>query len=228
MLKPIRRLAGAVLLSILAPDVAAPQALPSLTLLRVQYNTRKVTLKPEGELKAQIDALDKQIEQATRLGQNGELRRLLAKGTTLLAGKPWTEELDFATSLVLRADRIVADSTKPFAARLEQIYSPSIVLQRQLTARVLLRRSGRATFLGSPPAEEVVKELSTLDGVGRDLRESPYRIRARRVGRCRRVLPAERGGVRSGAVAGDCHARHQRCTRGSTRSSRGSRRPRRD
>ncbi len=175
-MKSIRRLAGAVLLSILAPDVAAPQALPSLTLLRVQYNTRKVSLQPQGELKAQIEALDKQIDEATRLGQNGELRRLLAKGTTLLAGKPWTEELDFATSLVLRADRIVADSTKPFAARLEQIYSPSIALQRRLTARVLLRRSGRPTFLASAAAEDVVKDLGTLDGIGRDLRESPFPI----------------------------------------------------
>ena len=185
-MKPIRRLAGAVLLSILAPDVAAPQALPSLTLLRVQYNTRKVSLQPQGELKAQIDALDKQIDEATRLGQNGELRRLLAKGTTLLAGKPWTEELDFATSLVLRADRIVADSTKPFAARLEQIYSPSITLQRRLTARVLLRRSGRRDIPG------VRGRRGCRQGSRHPRRHRPRspRVavsdRARCVGRCRR------------------------------------------
>jgi hypothetical protein len=110
------------------PGIAVPQALPNLTLLRVQYNTRKMTAQPQGELKAQIDALDKQIEEATRLGQTGELQRLFAKGTTLLAGKTWTDELDFATSLVRRTDRSIADSTKPYTARLEQIYSPSIVL----------------------------------------------------------------------------------------------------
>jgi hypothetical protein len=71
-----RDLAGAVLLCVLLPAIAAPQALPNLTLLRVQYNTRKTTAQPQGELKAQIDALDKQIEEATRLGQTGELRRL--------------------------------------------------------------------------------------------------------------------------------------------------------
>jgi poly(3-hydroxybutyrate) depolymerase len=176
-MNPTRLLVSVVLLCLLVPEVAAPQALPSLTLLRVLYNTRKMSVQPQGELKAQIDALDRQIEQATRLGQNGELRRLLAKGTSLLAGKPWTEELDYAASLALRADRIVADSTKPYAARLEQIYSPSIALQRRLTARVtVLQRGAAAAALGDPPPGAVVKDLGTVDGIGRDLRESPFPI----------------------------------------------------
>jgi poly(3-hydroxybutyrate) depolymerase len=175
IMEPTRRLAVALVLA-LVPAVALSQALPNLTLLRVRYNTQKTNARPQGELKAKIDALDKQIEEAARLGQNGELRRLFAKGTTLLAGKPWTEEQDFATSLVLRTDRIVADPTRPYSARLEQIYRPSIVLERRLTARVLLRRSGANSFLAAAPAETVVKDLGTLDGVGRDLGESPFPI----------------------------------------------------
>jgi hypothetical protein len=96
-MKSNRGLAGAVLLFLIVPGFAAAQALPNLTLLRVQYNTRKMTAPPQGELKAQIEALDKQIAEAALLGQNGELRRLFAKGMTLLAGQPWTDELDFAT-----------------------------------------------------------------------------------------------------------------------------------
>jgi len=164
------------LLSILVPAVATPQALTSLASLRVGYNTRKTNVQPQGDLKAQIDALDKQIADATRLGRSGELRRLFVKGTTLLSGRPWTDELDFATSLVLRSERIVADSVKPYTARLEQLYGPSIELQRTLTARVSLRRRGGPGPGGAPQSGEVVKDFGTLDGVSRDLRESPFPI----------------------------------------------------
>ena len=94
----------------------------------------------DGELKAQIDEIDKQIAEATRLGKNAEFRRLMAKGTTLLAGRPWTDVLDYTNSVVLRTDHIVADSTKPYPVRLEQIYSPSIELTRSLTAHVSVRQ----------------------------------------------------------------------------------------
>ena len=117
-----------------APAIAFSQALTSLQSVRVQYNTRKATVRPTGELKVQIDDIDRQIQDAQRTGNNGELRRLMAKGTTLLNGRPWTDVLDFATSLALRTDRIVADSTKPVPIRIAQIYSPSIQLTHSLTA----------------------------------------------------------------------------------------------
>ena len=69
----------------LVPATAMPQALTNLASVRVGYTTRKNTVKPQGELKAQIDALDAQIAEAGRLGKSGELRRLYAKGITLLA-----------------------------------------------------------------------------------------------------------------------------------------------
>ena len=121
-------IAFAVCLAVAAP--AFPQALTSLASVRVGYNTRKNTVKPQGELKAQIDALDQQIADATRLGHTGELRRLFAKGLTLLAGREWTDAADYNASLVIRTDRVVADSTRPYNARLEQLYQPAIALQR--------------------------------------------------------------------------------------------------
>ena len=113
----------------LLPAIASPQALTSLSSLRVGYNTRKNSAQPQGELKAQIDALDKEIAEANRLGKTGELRRLFAKGNVLLAGRPWTDAADYANSLVIRTDRVVVDSSKPYAVRLEQIYSPAIQLR---------------------------------------------------------------------------------------------------
>jgi predicted esterase len=162
-------------LGLAIPSIASSQALTSLQSVRVGYNTRKATVKPTGELKAQIDDIDKQIAEATRLGKNAELRRLMAKGTTLLAGRPWTDVLDYANSVVLRTDHIVADSTKAYPVRLEQIYSPSIELTRSLTAHVIVRQRPVPAQGGAPATPgAIVKDLGTFEGVSRDLRESPY------------------------------------------------------
>jgi poly(3-hydroxybutyrate) depolymerase len=163
------------LVIVLAPTAALPQALTSLASVRVSYTTRKNTVKPQGELKAQIDALEAQIAEATRLGRSGEIRRLYAKGMTLLAGRPWTDAADFGSSIVLRTDHVVADSLKPYPVRLEQIYAPSIELRNAVAAHVLLRKRA-IPATGRTPAQlgEVVKDLGTFDGVSRDLRESPF------------------------------------------------------
>jgi poly(3-hydroxybutyrate) depolymerase len=161
----------------LLPLSAGAQALTSLASVRVGYTSRKNTVKPEGELKAQIDALDAQIAEATRLGQAGELRRLFAKGMALLnGGDPWTEAYEYSRSLVLRTPRVVVDSSKLYEVRLEQIYAPSIKLQSTLTAHVALRQRMTAPPAPGqrPPDPPIVKELGTFDGVPRDLRESPF------------------------------------------------------
>jgi len=161
----------------LIPSLAAAQALTSLASLRVGYTTRKNTVKPQGELKAQIDALDQQIAEATRLGRTGELRRLFAKGTVLLSGRAWTDALDYAGSLVIRTDHIVADSGKTVPVRLEQIYLPTMALDHPLTAHVELRKRPAPPTAGAaapPQPGELVKDLGSFDGVGRDLRESPF------------------------------------------------------
>jgi poly(3-hydroxybutyrate) depolymerase len=130
---------------------------------------------PQGELKAQIDAIDAQIAEANRLGRTGELRRLYAKGLSLLNGRPWTDAADYSASLVLRTARVVVDSSKPYTVRLEQIYAPSLVLQTAVTAHATLRKRPAPTAPNQPPPEPaVVKDLGTFEGVARDLRESPY------------------------------------------------------
>src|SRR4051794_24322466 len=157
--------------AVLVPSIASSQALTSLSSVRVGYITRKNTVKPQGELKAQIDALDAQIAEAARFGRSGELRRLFAKGLALLNNRPWTDAVEFSSSLVLRTDRVVTDSSKPYLVRLEQIYAPSIALDRALSVKVGLYRrpSGPPPPSGTPPPPtEIVKELGTSDGVPRD------------------------------------------------------------
>jgi len=149
------------------------QSLPNLPLTRLGYTVRKRTVNPQGELKVKIDALDKELADATRLGNIGEVRRLLAKGMTLLSGNEWTDALDYEHSLALRADEAFVDTSKPYTVHLEQIYAPSIALDHSLTARVSLRKPP-ARGATSPP--EAIKDLGTFDEVSRDLRESPYRM----------------------------------------------------
>ena len=165
----------AVVALLLVPSLAAAQALPNLSSLNVRYNTRKATVKPDGELKAQIDAVDKEIAAANRLGKIGEVRRQIAKGMSLLDGIPWTPALDFQNSLALRSDRIVVDSSAPYTLRLEQIYSPAIELTPALTAKVVLRKRNPPPAPGAaaPAVTAPPRELGVFDGLSRDLRESP-------------------------------------------------------
>jgi poly(3-hydroxybutyrate) depolymerase len=147
---------------------AFAQALPNLNSLRVRYNTQKSTVKPDGELKVQIDANDKAIAEASRQGQTGELRRLYAKGMALLAKRPWTDVEDFQSSLVLRTSAVVHDSSRPATVRLEQIFAPSATLTQPLTAVATIRPAG------APGATAPAVEVARFDSIPRDLRESPF------------------------------------------------------
>src|ERR1700722_18001711 len=101
-----------VLAGLIAP--ALTQSLPNLPLTRLGYTVRKRTVNPQGDMKNRIDALDAQLNEETRRGNLGEVRRLLAKGMVLLAGNEWTDALDFKHSLTLRADRAFVDTSHPF------------------------------------------------------------------------------------------------------------------
>lgn len=162
---------------VLAPSLAFAQALPNLNSLSVRYNSQKTSAKPDGELKAQLDEVDQAIAEARRTGNTGELRRQFAKGFTLLDKEAWTPAVDYRHSLVLRAERTVADSTQPLVFRLEQIYRPAIDLTPALTAKVSLMQRAQPTRPGAPPAPPVrVRDLGSFDGLSRDLRESPFPI----------------------------------------------------
>jgi predicted esterase len=170
-----RRQRVAIAISLLVPVLAAAQALPNLSSARVTYTTRKNTVNPQGELKAQIDEVDKAIAAAARTGNNGEVRRQLAKGMTLLDGTAWTPALDYRHSLVLRSEKTVVDSSRPYSLRLEQIYAPAIELTPALSLKVSLRPRPRPGT-DAPPAEQAAapRLLGTFEGVSRDLRESPF------------------------------------------------------
>jgi hypothetical protein len=170
-------LAPAFALVVGASSVAA-QALPNLNSTRVRYNTLKSTAKPEGELKAQIDQIDKELAEAVRAGRTGEVRRLFAKGLALLGGRTWSDVDEFQSSLVLRTPAVAVDSTQPQIVRLEQIFAPAIALSQPLTAIASIRPQ-TTTAAGAPAAvtlapEASAVELGRFEQVSRDLSESPH------------------------------------------------------
>jgi predicted esterase len=165
---------AALLLMASSATTAMAQARMNLALTRVIYLSMKSQAKPQGELKTKIDALDKDIAEAARAGRSGEVRRLLAKGMAFLAGRPWTDELEFSNSLILRADEIYVDSSRPFAIRVEQIYAPQILLADSLTVRVSLHTPERAAL--GVRAGEKLKDLAAQDGVSRDFLDEPCRV----------------------------------------------------
>lgn len=169
----LRNLLAGICLMIATPAALCSQALTSITSLYVAYSSRKATVKPTGELKAQLDSVDRELGAATAQGRLSDVRRLLARGTTLLAGRPWTDVADYDESLLLRTDRVVVESQKPYAMRLEQLYAPSINLSRSLTAHTTL--TGRAAGAANQGAS-VIKDFGIVDGVSRDLRESPLQL----------------------------------------------------
>src|SRR5579872_967710 len=105
-MKRIRYTLAAVIFLTLVPAALWPQSLPNLALTRLNYTVTKRTVNPQGAMKEQIDAVDKDLNEATRLGKNSEVRRLLAKGMTLLAGNQLSDTLYVKTSLVLRSERV--------------------------------------------------------------------------------------------------------------------------
>jgi hypothetical protein len=214
----MRRLIVLASVLVLASAPAVAQAPPNLASARVRYNSLKNSTKPSGELKVQIDAIDKEIADASRLGQTSQVRRLLAKGMALLQGRGWTEADDYDQSLVLRTERVFVDSSLPYVVRLEQVLAPAIQLTGPLAARASVRPL-TAQSAGSPEAR-LLKEFAD---VSRDLRDSPLSIeldlvrsptvRTRSTSRCStaRSLSARR-------------AFASRCRRGSTLASRPSKR----
>ncbi|MFH1573763.1 MAG: PHB depolymerase family esterase, partial [Acidobacteriota bacterium] len=128
------------------------------------------------ELKARIDALERELTEASRLGRTGEVRRLLAKGMALLSGREWDRTIEFSGSLILRAEEVYVDSSRPWTVRLEQIYQPRVELGSPLSARASIHKPA-GTGRGQQPGDKVA-DLASLESVGRDFLDEPLRIEA--------------------------------------------------
>ena len=165
-------LVGVITLLMLELFVAG-QARDTVAIMRTRYNTAKNNAKPQGELKQKLDAIDQQLARATRLGKTGEMRRLYAQGTARAAGRQWTPETEFSSSLVLRTERVFVSPEEPVGFRLEQIFTPSLELSNPLTVRVTVNR---VTGGGQNAQTTKLKDGGIFSNVSRDLIDDPLRF----------------------------------------------------
>ncbi len=152
----------------------AAQARDTVAIMRTRYNTTKTNAKAQGELKQKLDAIDQQLARAAKLGRTGEMRRLYTQGTALAAGREWTPETEFSSSLVLRTERVFVSPETPVSFRLEQIYSPSLELANPLSVRLTLNKPA-APGPNAQPATKL-KDGGVINNVGRDLMDDPLRF----------------------------------------------------
>ncbi len=174
----MRRACGvllAIAIGVLA-HAAADQAPSSLAAAQRNYSRAKASATPEGDLRRELDEIDKAVAEAIRLGRTDEAFRLLAKGTALAGGWAWTSEAEFAASIVLRADRLFVDPSRRLTLRIEQNYPSAFELAAPLTARITLRRFTRATEspTGRGQVGDTAVDFGSFAGVPRDLRQSPF------------------------------------------------------
>ena len=161
----------AVVAHLAAASLATAQARATVASMRTQYNTARTQAKPTGELKARFEAIEEQIARAARLGRTGEVRRLYSQGIALAAGRAWTPQLEFASSLALRTERVFVDGTGSIRVRLEQIYTPTIELSAPLLVRAALHRPG--TGARANQQGDKLRDVGAFEGVSRDLIDDP-------------------------------------------------------
>jgi predicted esterase len=158
----------------LATENVHAQARDTVASLRTRYNTVKTQAKPQGELKTRLDAIDEQLVRAAQAGRTGQVRRLYAQGIALAGGREWTPELEYATSLVLRSERLFLDPAKPVSLRLEQIYMPSTELAAPLSVRLSAHRPGAG--VGAAQLGALIQDFGRTEEVSRDLIDNPLRV----------------------------------------------------
>jgi predicted esterase len=134
---------------------------PDLPALSAAVRAMRATSKVSDDVKAKAAAL---ATEAQALGQTGEAHRRLAEAYTLLKGESWDGRQEYASSLALRPNDVVADPAMPFVARLTQVYPASYKAAKSLKARVSL----------APENSKAEVRLGVLDLPSRDLIEQPF------------------------------------------------------
>ena len=164
-----------ILLCIAAIGANAPaQYRPDVSTARMFYNLVKNQIHPMGAVLEKLATLEKAMDEASQAGRSGEFRRLLAQATALLQGREWTDELEYASSLVLRGEEICLDSGRPAVFRLAQIFAPRLGFKGTPTVRVALHK--RVLTLQGFQWGDKILDVPTAGGVSRDLLDAPYRI----------------------------------------------------
>ena len=144
-----------------APELTAAQQPDYQTLSTTVRALRRVSAL-SADANAQIDKL------MTEAQAGGGSRRLVANAYVLLKGQSWDAKQDYAWSLALRPDEVVADPALPFIARLTQTYPATWNAANGLKVRLSL----------TPENSKEEVRLGAFDLPARDLIAQPFGLDA--------------------------------------------------
>jgi dienelactone hydrolase len=176
------------------PELASAQQ-PDLQTLSTSVRALRRASTVSDDVKAKADKL---TAEAQATGQSGEARRRMANAYVLLKGQSWDEKQEYAWSLALRPDQVVADSELPLIVRLTQTYPASYKAANGLKIRLSLAptrsTSDSSASRNTPeperrslsgPAENSKGEvrLAAFDLPARDLIEQPFGLDAELAGK---------------------------------------------
>ncbi len=153
------------------PEAAVAAALAGLEQNQtIQVLSRTVAtlqnnMKVPDDVKTQAGIMTVQATTLQNQGKSGEARRVLQQAIALLRGIAWDPKAEFAGSLLLRTNTVVADSQRIFYAQLTQNYAAGYT---PLSALRL-----RATLAEFQSGKEI-RELGAHDVTSRDLIDSPF------------------------------------------------------
>jgi len=143
--------------ALLAAVTLAAQAPPDLQTLTTSVRALRRTSTAPDEAKAKADKL---IAEA----QTGDAHRKLAEAWVLLKGETWDAKQEYAASLALRPNDVIADSSLPAIARLTQLWSVSDKTSQGHVVRVSLWPENSKTAVAT----------ASFDLPARDLIEQPF------------------------------------------------------
>ncbi len=131
-------------------------------------------------VKTEVDKLLSDAVSLQSSGQNGEARRRLTKACSLLSGKAWDARQEYACSLALRVDRIVADTSLPFVARVAQFYAAPYRPAGGMSLRASLFNDGGARAIATVlmPERDLIEQPFGLAAELGDVPDGAYRLRA--------------------------------------------------
>ena len=142
-----------------------PAQQPDLPTLSAAVRALRRTSTASDDAKTKADQL---LAEAQAGSQNGEARRRIAHAYSLLKGQAWDERQEYAWSLALRPDAVIADPDLPFIVRLTQTYPAAWNGTGALKARLS----------ATPENSKEEVRLGVFDLPARDLIEQPFGLDA--------------------------------------------------
>ena len=158
------------------PEAAVAAAVASLeqrqTVQRLSQvlRTLQTNMKVSDNVQGEVDKLSAEAAAMQNAGNAGEARRRFLHAIAVQRGLAWNDKTEFASSLQLRTNMVVADSSRTFYAQLTQGYDAPYQSARGLGLHLTL-----ADF--AVPGK-VLRDLGTFEVYARDLIDEPYSLSA--------------------------------------------------